>query len=413
MKSEKIVVLEATRGIAAIVVLLNHLLQAFFPRFDGLTFPDERIALFGTPLFAFVNGTAAVVLFFVLSGFVLTVRAFQSRSSIPLIVGAVRRWPRLLGPVLIVNLASGFLAGWALYSNQPAASLIDSPWLRTWFNHPADQWQTVLDAANEGAVATFLFGTSYFNSNLWTMYYEFFGSFIAFALAGAMLLFGPFSLLGLLIVTALILLTGSSAYFLSFVLGVALAAFYSSTQWENFATWASQRSKLFWLAASCLIIVLFGYHEALMPTQHPLGLYAPLMPLYRATPVGTRVLLHGIASAAVLLLVLTLPGPKRWLGGPAGALLGRLSFPMYLLQVPVICSGGTALYIWLLPVLGGTLAGLIAAAGSAAAILMLSLPLTYFESWWLTGLRRCTDWIGQTLTLIADPRSPRLGSSKQ
>jgi len=43
MKSEKIVVLEATRGIAAIVVLLNHLLQAFFPRFDGLTFPDERI----------------------------------------------------------------------------------------------------------------------------------------------------------------------------------------------------------------------------------------------------------------------------------------------------------------------------------------------------------------------------------
>jgi peptidoglycan/LPS O-acetylase OafA/YrhL len=95
MKSEKIVVLEATRGIAAIVVLLNHLLQAFFPRLDGLTFPDERIALFGTPLFAFVNGTAAVVLFFVLSGFVLTVRAFQSRSSVPLIVGAVRRWPRL------------------------------------------------------------------------------------------------------------------------------------------------------------------------------------------------------------------------------------------------------------------------------------------------------------------------------
>jgi peptidoglycan/LPS O-acetylase OafA/YrhL len=124
-------------------------------------------------------------------------------------------------------------------------------------------------------------------------------------------------------------------------------------------------------------------------------------------------LLHGIASAGVLLLVLALPGPKRWLGGPVGALLGRLSFPMYLLQVPVICFAGTALYIWLLPVLGGTPAGLIAAAGSAAATLMPSLPLMYFESWWLTGLRRCTDWIGPTLTLIADPRSPRLGSSKR
>jgi peptidoglycan/LPS O-acetylase OafA/YrhL len=413
MKSEKIVVLEATRGIAAIVVLLNHLLLAFFPRFDGLVFPDEHIALFGTPLFAFVNGTAAVILFFVLSGFVLTVRAFQSQSSVPLFVGAFRRWPRLVGPVLIVNLASGFLAGWALYSNLPAAQLIDSPWLRTWFSRPPDQWQTVLDAANEGAVTTFLFGVSYFNSNLWTMYYEFFGSFIAFALAGMMLLFGPLSLVALLVMVAAILATGSSAYFLSFVIGVALAAFYASARWDSFAAWASRRSKLWWLAAACLIIVLFGYHEALLPTRHPLGLYAPLMPLYRATPIGTRVLLHGIASAAVLLLVLALPGPKRWLGGPAGALLGRLSFPMYLLQVPVICSAGTALYIWLLPVLGHVPAGLIAAAASAAATLILALPLMYFESWWLTALRRGTDKIGQTLILIADPSAPRLGSSKR
>ena len=413
MKSEKIVVLEATRGIAAIVVLLHHLLLAFFPRYHGLLFPDEHIALFGTPLFAFVNGSAAVVLFFVLSGFVLTVRAFQSRSSVPLFVGAVRRWPRLLGPVLVVNLASGFLAGWALYSNHSAANLIDSPWLKWWFNQPPDQWQTMLAAANEGAVTTFLFGSSYFNANLWTMYYEFFGSFMAFVLAGLMLLFGPLSLIPLLIMAAAVLLSGSSAYFLSFILGVAIAAFYSSAQWNNFANWATQRSKLFWLATTCLIIVLFGYHEALAPTQHPLGLYAPLMPLYRAMPLGTRVLLHGTASAAVLLLVLALPGPKRWLGGSVGALLGRLSFPMYLLQLPVICSAGAALYIWLLPVLGGAFAGFIAVAGSAATTVILALPLMYFESWWLTALRKSTDKIGQTLILIADPSSPRLGASKR
>lgn len=245
------------------------------------------------------------------------------------------------------------------------------------------------------------------------MYFEFFGSFMALFLAGMMILFGPLSLFALLIAAAAILVTGSSPYFLCFILGVTLAAFYSSAQWDNFANWASRRSKLFWLAASCLIIVLFGYHEALLPTQHPLGLYAPLMPLYRAMPLGTRVLLHGTASAAVLLLVLALPGPKRWLGGPVGALLGRLSFPTYLLQVPVICSAGTALYIWLLPVLGGVLAGLIAAAGSAAATLMLSLPLMYLESWWLTGLRASTDKIGQALTLITDPSSPRLRSSKR
>ena len=91
--SGKFLALEAVRGVAACVVVVHHYMLAFLPHFHGRLFPDDSIALVRTPLFFFVNGTAAVAVFFVLSGFVLTVRAFQSNQAGGLVVGAFKRWP--------------------------------------------------------------------------------------------------------------------------------------------------------------------------------------------------------------------------------------------------------------------------------------------------------------------------------
>src|SRR5882757_8576491 len=91
----KLIELEALRGVAAFVVLLHHFLLIIAPHLHGRKFPDDPIALVQTPLYALVNGTAAVAIFFVLSGFVLTFRAMQTRDWSQIVVGAVRRWPRL------------------------------------------------------------------------------------------------------------------------------------------------------------------------------------------------------------------------------------------------------------------------------------------------------------------------------
>src|SRR5690606_12773670 len=69
--------LEALRGIASVIVLVHHALLGFAPGLHGLLQPDSPHALFGTPAFSLINGGAAVVLFFVLSGFVLTFRALE------------------------------------------------------------------------------------------------------------------------------------------------------------------------------------------------------------------------------------------------------------------------------------------------------------------------------------------------
>ncbi len=216
----KLIELEALRGVAALIVLVHHTLLAFFPRVHGLLDPDSTIALFGTPFFLFINGSASVILFFVLSGFVLTLRAFESGSVVPLVTGALKRWPRLLVPVLAVNLASGLLAGFGLYGNVRVAPLVGSSWLSWFFVAPPPEFHSAVAAAREGAVGTFLFGSAYYNSNLWTMTYEFYGSFICFAMAMAMLAAGRFSahlFAGMLV---LILLVGSP-YFWCFAVGLA------------------------------------------------------------------------------------------------------------------------------------------------------------------------------------------------
>src|SRR5256885_13018544 len=99
------------------MVLLHHFLLLIAPRLHGRDFPDDPIALVRTPLFALVNGSAAVSIFFVLSGFVLTLRAMERRDWRSLVAGALKRWPRLVPLLVIVNLLSATLFLSDLYRN--------------------------------------------------------------------------------------------------------------------------------------------------------------------------------------------------------------------------------------------------------------------------------------------------------
>ena len=89
--SRKLMELEALRGVAAVIVLFHHFLLVVAPRLHGRNFPDDLIALVRTPLFALVNGSAAVAIFFVLSGFVLTYHAMEKRDWVQLLAGVAKR----------------------------------------------------------------------------------------------------------------------------------------------------------------------------------------------------------------------------------------------------------------------------------------------------------------------------------
>src|SRR4051812_17451513 len=91
-----ILALEALRGIAALIVAFTHFSEVF---------PSTRFAEPGSVLAIFFNGRAAVIFFFVLSGFVLTHKYFEMRDPRLLAMGAIKRLPRLAGPILIMTLS--------------------------------------------------------------------------------------------------------------------------------------------------------------------------------------------------------------------------------------------------------------------------------------------------------------------
>lgn len=379
-QSERMVELEAVRGIAAVVVLFHHCLLGFLPSLTGLVVAPQPWSLFGTPFFAVLNGSAAVALFFVLSGFVLTYRAIDAASPRMLALAALRRWPRLAFPVLIVNLGAGVLFALGLYANVAADAATGSIWLAWLYRANPYPAPDVLAAAYEGTIATFLFGKGAFNPSLWTMYYEFYGSFLAFALA-FLLIGGRVPHLLAASILAVIVCRYVSAYAFCFVAGVALGAARHRLR-ELFARHAARRG---WMAGAGLTaaLLLFGYHEHIPPG--PLGTYDFLAPLAQAAPLALRIALHTAGAAIVLIVALEY---GHLLRGPFAAWLGRMSFPVYLLHIPVLCSAGCAVYLALLPALRHPLAGAAAILVTIALTFVLAIPLADLDRRWLALLRR-------------------------
>jgi len=102
--SRRIHSLDTLRGLAALVVLANHLQHSFLPALFGTTAPESPGRLIMAPIAFLLNGSCAVALFFVLSGFVLSERFIASTNIASLSDAVIRRWPRLAGPALAVNL---------------------------------------------------------------------------------------------------------------------------------------------------------------------------------------------------------------------------------------------------------------------------------------------------------------------
>ncbi|WP_425547697.1 acyltransferase family protein, partial [Aminobacter niigataensis] len=107
--SNKLVALESLRGIAACVVVITHCTLAFYPQFvaslyNGMT--PSAFQVYAGPWLILFNGAAAVLIFFVLSGFVLSRRYFLTGDASVLLASAIKRWPRLMGLVLVSTITS-------------------------------------------------------------------------------------------------------------------------------------------------------------------------------------------------------------------------------------------------------------------------------------------------------------------
>lgn len=176
MQNNKIESVEGIRGAACLMVFLSHLSSTFFPSMHTGNVANAKtsmdIFLINSP-FAFIySGVAAVGIFFVLSGFILSYGILNKGDVLNKASGmAIKRYFRLMPPALISCVIAFFIFK---YINVDKSML--GPWAQGYkIDNPS-----LTDAIWTGAVTPFFTGGAPYNWSLWTMKIEFFGSMALF-----------------------------------------------------------------------------------------------------------------------------------------------------------------------------------------------------------------------------------------
>ncbi|BFH17860.1 acyltransferase [Paenibacillus dendritiformis] len=334
MKS-KIVYLDGVRGLAACIVVISHFFQVFLPSvFEG----KPEIAHFAfeaaaaqTPINLLFNGNFSVCLFFVLSGYVLSYRYFQTKDRLHVYSSAARRYFRLAVPAwLSVVLAYvAILAGFGFYDDIQGITLSSMP-------DPFAADTGVWAMMKESLFHTFFTYGSQYNPVLWTMTYELFGSFLIFAF---LLLLGKRKLR--FAVYALLIWLWMDSYYLGFVLGMLLSDLKHSGR-----NWLAALNRP-WINA---VFVLVGIYLGSFPYWAPQGTIYSIL-VWEAPGFSFFEFYHVIGSFLILAALLNSSRMQTLFNRKPFAYLGKISFSLYLVHFTIICSLGSYIFLQLHSVL--------------------------------------------------------------
>lgn len=339
--------LDGVRGVAALVVVVHHALQ-LHPTFARVQAEQSATgesatvwALTHTPLHVLWAGEEAVLVFFVLSGFVLALPATRG----PVAWG--RYYPRRLVRLYLPVWASLVVAVGLRAALPPGAPTDDrSPWLQDRATAPLGEvWH---DAA-------LLDGTGLLNSPLWSLRWEVLFSlalpayllllrrrrpWVAVAEAGALV-----GLIGLGTMTDSLALR----YLPVFGLGVLLA--HHDDRLAGVVSWVQRRRH----AGATWALVGVGIATLLTARWLVDGLPSPPRVLEAVASAATI-----LGAVAVVLLPLGWAGCARALESPAAQWLGVRSFSLYLVHEPVLVAVALGLPVawgvWPAALVGGVAA---------------------------------------------------------
>ena len=316
--------LDGLRGIAALIVLAHHAslltpaISAAYIATPGMSGPVAGSIGWWftyTPLKIFTAGPEAVVVFFVLSGFVLSLpvlgpRAFDWMSYYP------RRIARIGVPVVGSLLFATALA--LLVPQLPQHAM--SSWVSTTSVPPPSFWDVVhyLDPS---------LGSWFINNPLWSIYWEMAFSLLLPVFVGLAVLLRRWWPLLIALVVAIVMCgffanAPAFRYLPGFFLGAVAATQLERIHRAGAALAARRWGWLVWLALAVASAVLLVAHW--MTTSSTLAVW-----LQALQPVAALGLLVCCLEWRLLARVLS-HQPFRW--------LGMISFSLYLVHVPIIVT---------------------------------------------------------------------------
>ena len=356
--SEKFIHLEWARGIASIIVVFHHFVLAYLP---ALKAPYADGGLKYTPAYALMNGNGAVIFFFVLSGFVLSYGYFRRPSLQSLVGSVIKRLPRLMLPAGLSILIGLLILGLLPPFFEAAGAKTGSPWLAHFGNafFPEGFQPGLADALRQSLMVFLHENDAYYNTNLWTMNFEFYGSMIVFF--GLMLFSmkerGRLPLLVFLIV---------------FPVWFALFNF-------RYVPFFSGMILSYLIAVRGVTISLSGLSTALLLLMALFGF------------MSDDWISCNLGSVALMVALLGNKGLAARFSGVWSNRIGILSFPLYLVHTLVIVSVTSALYVMLDD--AGVSRGVSVPACLIVTLIVAfiaSLPFIYLEKKWVPLLNSLT-----------------------
>jgi peptidoglycan/LPS O-acetylase OafA/YrhL len=316
----RLVQLDSLRGLAACIVVFCHATNLLPGVYDN---PQRLWWLTGTPLLLLREGKAAVIFFFVLSGYVLALPFLKGPVSYPAFI--FRRICRIWIPYVAAMVVAVCCSMWFYRSPVPALS--------NWANQPIPfpSLQLILDHLL--LVGTFANQT--YNRVVWSLVYEMRISLIFPILVLLLRLGAWWRVLGAASALSIAELVVERLPFCSasedlpmtlhyaglFVLGMLLAREMPKLQ-AFYSRFSSRTKACLWLLA----LASFGHETWLLSNsklQH--------VPLYR----------DGLTAVGVSLIIIFALSPSRFsrlLEGRIPVFLGKISYSIYLYHAVILLS---------------------------------------------------------------------------
>jgi peptidoglycan/LPS O-acetylase OafA/YrhL len=310
---EKIEYLDGLRGICAVVVVLHHFGQLFFPSIASgsiadLHYPLELIFYY-TPLAVLFNGNFAVCIFFVLSGYFLSYKFYVKGLSFNVYGAIAKRYVRLILPMIGPIVIAYLFMKYNFFYDLSSLEITKSDWAKDFWHFSPN---LIAMLYNE-LFAIFFKGTHSYLVVFWTMPFEFFNSvFIYFFIKT----FGRNQLRYFLYFILVILFF--QTYFLAFLLGTILSDYFSKVKFNK-----KEQSSL----STVIFVILFF-----------LGICLGSLSSFLVNATSTIVLLHVLGAFLVIFSLLYSLSLRKIFSYRIILFLGKISFSLYLLHILILCS---------------------------------------------------------------------------
>lgn len=302
--NKRVLSIDGLRGIACLSVVSSHFLIGTFGKTLNSTLYNSLHFLF--------DGRMAVAMFFIISGEALSISFIKNRDLASIIRPAIKRWPRLSIPVFSSAFLVFALSKMHLIYNQQASIIVNNQsWLGSFLQKSFDFTKVI----EFSFLSVFQYNPKMsLNPFLWTMHFELIGSFFLF-----FLLF--------LIYRGNLLL-----FFISII--IAILSF-------------DKQTNIF------LMCFVFGFFMSYIRDRKffqfmKKNKYSDYLPIFTITLLYIISITHNqfynsisfVFFKASFLVISLLSSRKscELLDGCVIQLLGKISFPLFLFQFPVLIS---------------------------------------------------------------------------